>query len=141
MPYFFCRLCRRQAGCSSAHDAAAADVEVFLDHDHGGAGIAGCARARARDPGTDHHHIRCPIPFDVGSLGLLRMQTGGRRRARPAVPFATVVLRKLLRLTGFGPFRWLLMAFSLMVMTSRAARAVSRFCTNTIIFAVSGTNS
>src|SRR5712692_8859698 len=33
-------------------------------------------------------------------------------RATPAVPFATVVLRKLLRLTGFGPFGLLLMALS-----------------------------
>jgi len=37
--------------------------------------------------------------------------------ATPAVPVATVVLRKLLRLTGFGPFRLLLMALSLIVMT------------------------
>src|SRR5438034_8663865 len=33
--------------------------------------------------------------------------------ARPAPPFATVVLRKFLRLTGFGPFGSLLMALLL----------------------------
>ena len=63
----------------SAENAAAPDVETLLDDDHGGTGIAGRARAREpRNPRTDHHHIRRPIPFDVGSLGLLRVQSSRR---------------------------------------------------------------
>src|SRR4029434_4879002 len=42
--------------------------------------------------------------------------------ARPAVPLATVVLRKFLRLTGFGPLRLLLMAISSTVMTGWLAQ-------------------
>ena len=60
----------------SAQDAAASDVEILLDHDHGGTGIAGRARAREpRNPRTDHHHIRRPVPLDVCGLGRLRMQS------------------------------------------------------------------
>ena len=63
----------------AAHDAPATDVEIFLDDDHGGPGIAGRARAREpRNPRTDHHHIRRPVPFDVGGLGLPWLQSGRR---------------------------------------------------------------
>ncbi len=61
----------------SAHDAAATDVEILLDHDHGSPGIAGRAGAREpRHPRPDNHYIRRPVPSDaVGSLGLLWVQS------------------------------------------------------------------
>ncbi len=62
-----------------AQHAAAPDIEILLDHDHGGADIAGRARAsEPRNPSTDDDHVRRPAPLDAGSLGLLRVQSSRR---------------------------------------------------------------
>ena len=88
----------------SAQDAAATDVEILLDDDHGGTGIAGRARAREpRNPRPDHHHIRRPVPFDVGGLGLLWVQTS-RRDGETGPALRHSGLEKISPADGIRPF-------------------------------------
>src|SRR5437773_2606030 len=57
-------------------------------------------------PSADRSHLMLAASTSFGC-------SPAAATAIPAVPFVTVVLRKLLRLTGFGPLGLLLMAFSL----------------------------
>src|SRR5712692_8045611 len=117
----------------SAQYAAAADVEILLDHDHGGTGIAGRASAREpRDPRTDHHHIRRPIPFDVGSLGLLWVQSS-RRYGDTGRALRNRCLQETSPADGIRPVPIAAHGLSLLVMTGWLPQG---FCTNTITFAV-----
>ena len=89
----------------SAQHAAATDVEILVDHDHGGTGIAGRASAREpRNPRTDHYHIRRSVPFDFGGLGLLWVQSGrGYGDTGPARRHSR--LEKTSPTDGIRPFR------------------------------------
>ncbi len=140
VPYFFCRLCPPPSWMLPPLMMPRPPMSKFSSMMITEAPVSRAAHAHASPetpaPTTttsaDRSHLMLAASASFGC-------SPAAATAIPAVPFATVVLRKLLRLTGFGPFRLLLMAFSLMVMTW--PDWPQGFCANTIAFAVSGTSS
>jgi hypothetical protein len=66
----------------AAQHAAAADVEILLNHDHRGTGIA--RRNRRRQTGyarADHHHVRGRVPARRALRGAFGRAEARRHRA------------------------------------------------------------
>src|ERR1700681_2469135 len=116
VPYFFCRLCPPPSWMLPPLSMPRPPMSKFSSMMITEAPTSRAAQAHA-SPET-------PAPTtttsaDRSHLMLAASASFGRSpaaaTATPAVPPAKLVLRKLLRLTGFGPFRLLLMARSLLM--------------------------
>src|SRR5262245_6210165 len=115
VPYFFCRLCpppswmlpplmRPRPPMSKFSSIMITEEPVSLAaHAH--------ASPETPAPTTTTSAVRSHLMSAASASSGCRPAAAAA--AIPAVPLATVVLRKRLRLTGFGPFGLLLMAFSL----------------------------
>src|ERR1700687_4114216 len=122
VPYFFCRLCPPPSWMLPPLRMPRPPMSKFssIMMTEAPASRAAQAHASPETPApttttsADRSHLMSAASASFGC-------SPAAATARPAPPFATVVLRKLLRLTGFGPFWLLLMALSLMVMDGLTA--------------------
>src|SRR3989442_13675604 len=114
VPYFFCRLCPPPSWMLPPLRMPRPPMSKFssITSTEAPASRAAHAHASPETPApttttsADRSHLMLAASASLGC-------SPAAATATPAVPVATVVLRKLLRLTGFGPFRLLLMALLL----------------------------
>src|SRR6266852_42739 len=114
VPYFFCKLCPPPSWMLPPLSMPRPPMSKFSSIMITEAPVSRAAQAHASpetpapttNTSADRSHLMSAAPASLGC-------SPAAATATPAPPFTIVVLRKLLRLTGFGPFRSLLMALSL----------------------------
>src|SRR5207247_119175 len=116
VPYFFCRLCPPPSWMLPPLRMPRPPMSKFssITSTEAPASRAAHAHASPETPApttttsADRSHLMSAASASFGC------SPAAAAMATPAPPFATVVLRKFLRLTGFGPLGLLLMALSLL---------------------------